>query len=146
MATTLKVANGDFVVNGATGRPKTIGNNIGVSDKAASKEKSSQDLRGGLSINRIASGAGAGISELVGVTQELGPDSTSILVSQRIRDMVLSIIKLQLRRSNIRPVGEKFSRVSLLQVIPKDDKTSFRFRLDVRTLANETLTQSGSLG
>ena len=51
MATTLKVRNGDIVVNGSTGRPKLIGNKAGEDDLVKSKEKNTQDMRRCLSIN-----------------------------------------------------------------------------------------------
>lgn len=147
MATTLKIANGDVIINTSTGRPKLIGNAVGENDTAKSREKTVQDIRGSLSIARNRNGTGAGISELVGRLQGNGINSVPILLNKRIRDMFSNILRLQRRRLNIRPASERFTRISFLQIFrDKNAPTNFRFRLDVKTSTGETLTQSGTVG
>lgn len=149
MATTLKISNGDIVVNNSTGRAKFIGNNIGENDISKAKEKNSQDIQGALSIERIPSGAGAGIQELVGRLQGTGVSAIPILLNRQIREMFTAIIDLQRRRLSVRPTRERFSRIVVLRVSQNrgaDSPTSWRFRLDIRTAAGDTLTQAGTVG
>jgi len=79
MATTFKIIDGDVVVNTSTGRPALIGNDINENVAYKAKEKATQDIKGGLSINRINSGAGAGINELIGIMQQVGFTSTKTI-------------------------------------------------------------------
>ena len=147
MATTFKIKNGDVTLGQASGRPLLLGNTIGENDAVKAHSKAVQDIQGSLSIERIKSGAGAGIVELIGMAQEVGFVSASVLIGQRIRDMFSSLLKLQRVRPNTRPRGERFSRITLLQVIQDPQvRTAFRFRLDVRTNTNSTIIQSGTLG
>ena len=146
MATTFQIAYGDVVVNGFTGRPNLIGNAIGVDDPGTAKTKAVQDIGGGLSIDRVVSGAGAGLAELVGLMDQLGPGSTATIVGQRIRDMFNAMVVLQKNRPGIRPNDEMFKKITLLQVVPKvGDPTSFTFRLDILTVAGTQVTLSGTI-
>ena len=145
MATTMKVKNGDVVLNGTTGRPKLIGNVLGESDTTKSKEKSTQDLQRCLSINRVMNGTGAAISELVGVIGG-GLSSISILVSNRIRGMFSAILAAQRKSQVQRPDGERFRAITFLQVLPNaNSKTDYKFRLDTKTFSNKTIVQSGTI-
>jgi hypothetical protein len=146
MATTAKVKNGDVVINGSTGRPKIIGNATNENDNTKSKEKVIQDLQRCLSINRVPTGTGAAISELVGTIDGAGLSSITMLVTSRIRSMFAAILSAQRRNQINRPAGERFRVISLLQVLPVlGSKTDYKFRLDTKTFSNETITQSGSI-
>ena len=145
MATTFQINNGDVTINQASGTPVLIGNPIGSDDHSAAEAKDRQDLLGGLSISRVISGAGAGVEELIGATDELGPDSVSMLLGQRIRDMFSAIINLQIARPGIRPSDEQFSKIIALQVFQDADvATSYRFRVSVLTIAGTTTGLSGT--
>ncbi len=150
MATTLKIANGDAVFNTSTGRPKLLGNAVDADeDVAQSRLKASQDLRRSLSINRIITGDGAAIQELIGKTSEIGISSIELLLNKRIRDMFSAILRLQRVRSNIRKPGESFTHISFLSIFKdKTSVTSYRFRLDVRTATNDqdVIRLSGAVG
>ena len=63
MALTFKITNGDVEMNGSTGRPKMVGNDIKENILSKAKEKTSQDIREMLSISKILNGAGAGIAD-----------------------------------------------------------------------------------
>jgi hypothetical protein len=147
MATTMKVKNGDVVLNGTTGRPKLIGNVSGENDTTKSKEKAVQDLQRCLSINRVTNGTGAAISELVGVVSGSGGfSSISILVSNRIRGMFSAILAAQRKSQVQRSDGERFRAITFLQVLPNaNSKTDYKFRLDTKTFSNKTIVQSGTL-
>ena len=146
MAQTFKIFDGDVEVNGSTGRPKLIGNAVNEDNIANAREKTSQDMRGALSIDRILSGAGAGIAELVGVMQQTGFLSTRVLLQRQINNMFKSLIRLQNKRPAARPDNEKFSKITLFRIVSNPgSKTSFKFRLDVVTEGGGTLTQSGTV-
>ena len=146
MATTMKVRNGDVVLNGTTGRPKLIGNVVGGDDTTKSKEKAVQDLQRCLSINRVMNGTGAAISELVGVIDGAGLSSISMLVSSRIRGVFSAILSAQRKAQINRPAGERFRVISFLQVLPNtNSKTDYKFRLDTKTFSNKTIVQSGTI-
>jgi len=145
MATTLKVKNGDVVVNGSTGRPKTVGNEVGSTDTAKSREKAVQDLYRCLSINRVENGTGAAIAELIGTISGAGLSSITMLLSGRIRSMFASLITAQRKNQLNRPDGERFRGITFLQVLPDSSKTGYRFRLDTKTFSNEIIVQSGSI-
>ena len=147
MAITFQINNGDVLINTSTGRPKLIGNDITINENSTSKAsmKVSQDLRGGLSTNRIRSGAGAGINELVGLVPSLGTGFISISLNKQIRDMFSSILRLQKLNVNSRPPSEKLSKIVAFIIIPGVDQTSFKFKLDAITISGETITQSGTI-
>ena len=143
MATTFEIQNGDAVVKNITGRPSMIGNIINENDVGKARSKTSQDLRRCLSISRIRDGSGAGINDLIGTLEGGGFASVSILVKNRIRSMFGAIQSLQRKRSDVRPLNEQFSTITTLIVTQLPDKTSYRFRLDTRTAAGRTISQSG---
>ena len=148
MALTFKIFDGDIEINGSTGRPKLLGNDINEDDLFKSKEKAIQDMRGGLSIDRIRSGAGAGIAELVGVIQQNGFLSTRVLLQRQINNLFSSLIRLQSIRPDVRSNNELFSKITLFRIISSPaigGKTAFKFRLDVVTKGGGTLTQSGTV-
>jgi hypothetical protein len=145
MATTLKVRNGDVVVNDSTGRPKVIGNTTNERDTVKAREKAVQDLQRSLSINRVANGTGAAISELIGVIDGAGLSSITMLLNSRIRNMFAAIIKVQNQSRTNKPDGERFRTITFMQVIPDSTRTGYTFRLDTKTFANQTIVQSGSI-
>jgi hypothetical protein len=146
MATTFKVQNGDVVIKNITGRPSMIGNVVGAYDAGQARDKTAQDLRRCLSISRLKDGSGAGINDLVGILDGGGGfASVAILVKSRIRSMFTSICALQRKRVNVRPPNEQFKDISALIVTQLSDKTSYKFRLDTKTVAGGTITQSGTI-
>ena len=146
MATTFKMSNGDVVMNTSNGRPKTIGNPVGEEDRAKSREKTIQDLRRGLSLERVRNGTTAALQNLVGSVPQFGSTSIAILINRQIRSMFSFLIKEQRKRPNIRPKSERFSSISRLQVLPEGNKTDFRFRLGVRTADKGVTETSGVVG
>jgi len=145
MATTFKIQNGDTVISSVTGRPVMIGNVVGENDVGKAHEKDVQDLQRSLSINRLRDGSGAGISELVGTLEGSGFGSVSMLIKSRIRSMFTAIQNLQRKRLSVRPNTERFSSINNLLVTQNTDRTSYRFKVDTRTAAGQTITQSGSI-
>ena len=146
MALTFKITNGDVELNTSTGRPKLIGNSLNENVIAKAKEKTSQDMRRSLSINRIRNGTGAGISELVGMTSSVGDASMKVLLQRQILNMFSSIIRQQNIRSNVRPRNERLASITLFRIIPDAvSKTAFNFKLDVVTVGGLTITQSGTI-
>jgi hypothetical protein len=146
MALTFKITNGDVEMNTSTGRPKMLGNDIGEDSIPKAREKVSQDMQRSLSINRIRSGTGAGISELVGLVQNVGFTSIKVILQRQITNMFSSLIRLQNIRSNIRPNNERFDKITLFRVLTDNTtKSSFKFRLDVTTVGGTTDIQSGTV-
>ena len=143
VATTFKIHNGDVINSGITGRPTMIGNNVGESDVGKAHEKCIQDLQRSLSINRLRDGSGAGISELVGTLEGGGFGSVSILIKTRIRSMFTAIQNLQRKRLSVRPPLERFDTITNLIVTQNPDRTSYRFRVDTRTVVGQTIPVSG---
>lgn len=146
MATTFKISNGDVVVSTSNGRPKLIGNPINEEDRAKSKEKTLQDLRRGLSLERVRSGTTAALQNLVGTVPQFGTTSIALLINRQIRSMFSFMLREQSKRPHIRPRSERFSSISRLQVIPEGNKTDFRFRLGVKTADQGTTEISGVVG
>jgi len=146
MATTLKISNGDVVVNASNGRPKLIGNPVNEEDKAKSREKTLQDLRRGLSLERVRNGTTAALQNLVGTVPQFGSATISILINRQIRGMFSFMLKQQNKRPAIRPRSERFYSISRLQIIPEGNKTDFRFRLGVRTADKGNTEISGVVG
>lgn len=146
MAISFEIKNGDVTVSKITGRPNIIGNLIGQDDPDQSRRKTSQDMKRCLSINRIKDGSGAGITEFVGAIDGAGFGSISILLKSRIRSMFTAILRLQRKRLSVRPAAEQFSDIKSLQVVSiPNDRTAYKFRLDTRTMAGRTITQSGTI-
>lgn len=146
MATTFKIINGDVVMNTSNGRPKLVGNPIYEEDKAKSREKVNQDLRRGLSLERVRSGTTAAIQNLVGTVPQFGSTSIAILINRQIRSMFSFILKEQSKRPNIRPKSERFYSISRLQILPESNRTGFRFRLGVKTADRGETGISGVVG
>jgi hypothetical protein len=147
MAITLKISNGDFVINDSSGRFKTIGNRVGQDDPDQATQKNSQDLKRSLSLGRVPNGSTANIVRLVGTVPESGSQSVALLINRQIRNMFASILRLQRLRPNVRPNREKFSSISTLRVFKETgERTRFRFRLGVKTTNKEIVTITGALG
>lgn len=146
MALTFKITNGDVVLNTSSGKPVMLGNDLNENIASKAKDKASQDLGGALSINRIRSGAGAGISELVGVMQEVGFISTKVLLQRQITNMFSSLIRLQSIRSGVRPNNERFSNITLFKITQNPyNGTLYNFRLDISTVGGGTIVKSGTI-
>jgi hypothetical protein len=147
MAQTLQIVNGDVVTSSSNGRAILIGNPVGSSDPGAAKAKTVQDLQGALGIDRVVSGAGAGISEFEGLTNDIGSESVTMLINQRINDMFTAILSLQAQRPEVRPLSEQFNQIAFLQVVSDiSDPTQYIFRLDTLTKAyTSPTTVSGSM-
>ena len=143
MAVTFEIKNGDVVESNITGRPNLIGNVIGEDVIGKSKAKTSQDLQRCLSIGRLRDGSGAGITDLVGTLEGGGFASISIMLKARIRSMFTAIQALQRKRLTVRPSHERFSSITTLIVTQQQDRTSYKFRLDARTVGGTTIVQSG---
>lgn len=143
MAFTFKIVNGDVSMNTSSGRPKTIGNDIGENDPGQATFKTKQDLRRCLSLVTIRNGTTAGLQSLI-----VMPASTIIvMINRRIRSMFAAILREQSKRPDVRPNSEKFKNIEVLRVFPsKDDKTGFRFRLDVKTIDKSIVEISGVVG
>lgn len=147
MATTFKVVNGDVTMNTSSGRPKTIGNDIGETDSGVSSFKTKQDLHRCLSLVTLRNGTTAGLQGLIGTVPNFGASAIAVMVNRRIRSMFAAILREQNKRPSIRPNSEKFKSISVLRVFPsKDDKTGFRFRLGVRTVNRSVTEISGIVG
>ena len=145
MALTFKITNGDVEINGSTGRPKMVGNDIKENILSKAKEKTSQDIREMLSISKILSGAGAGIADLIGVVHQVGFLSTKVLVQRQITSSFNNLVRLQSLRPGVRVLNERFSRITLFRILQDKDRTSFRFRLDVVTDGGGNVSQSGTI-
>lgn len=145
MAITLKITNGDAEFNDSTGRPKTLGNEIGETDRTKARMKSAQDIRRSLSIDRLLTGDSAAISELAGIEQDGGMLSVQALLGRQIRDMHSSLIRLQRLRPNVRPDSERFAKITFLQIIRDASRTSLRFRIDFQTISGLTVRQTGTI-
>jgi len=145
MATTFKIHDGDVMISNITGRPTMIGNTVNESDVGKAHEKCVQDLQRSLSINRLRDGSGAGISELVGALEGSGFSSVAMLIKSRIRSMFIAIQNLQRKRLSARPPFERFDAITKLIVTQNQDRTSYRFRVDTRTVVGQTITQSGGI-
>jgi hypothetical protein len=147
MAITFKVVNGDVSMNTSNGRPKTIGNDIDENDAGKAIEKTNQDLKRSLSLVGIRSGTTAGLQNLIGTVPQFGSSAIAVLVNRRIRSMFAAILREQSKRPDARPSSERFKNISTLRVFPVEgSKTSFRFRLGVRT-TNRAITElSGIVG
>ena len=145
MAITFKITNGDAEFNDSTGRPKTLGNEVGEEDKSRAKEKATQDVRRGLSINRLLTGDSAAINELAGIEQDGGMLSVQGLLSRNIIDMHSNLIRLQRLRPNVRPISERFAKITFLQIIRDASKVSLRFRIDFQTISGLTISQTGTI-
>ena len=148
MATTFKIINNDVVLSNVSGRPNLIGNVINENVLSKAKNKTSQDMRRSLSINRIRNGTGAGINELIGTTRDLSQTlSARILLQRQILNMFRSLIRQQNIRPNVRPNNEKFNKITLFRILPETGtKTAFRFRLDVTTEGGGVIIESGIIG
>ncbi|KKL62268.1 hypothetical protein LCGC14_2186910, partial [marine sediment metagenome] len=145
-ALTFKITNGDVEVNTSTGRPKMIGNALNENIFFKAKEKTSQDMRRSLSINRIRNGTGAGMAELVGTVQQVGFLSIKVLLQRQILNMFSSLIRQQSIRPGVRPRNERFKKITLFRILPSStEKTSYIFRLDVTTVGGGKITESGTI-
>jgi len=147
MAITFKISNGDYVINDSTGRFKTIGNRLGQNDPDQAQLKNNQDLRRCLSLSRVSNNSTAALDKIVGTVPETGTKSIAILINRQIRSMFSAILRLQRLRPRARPDSEKFSAISILKVFMESgSKTSFRFRLGVRTVNRDNIDITGSVG
>lgn len=150
MATTFKISNGDVVIPKSTGRPRMIGNPIVegnvTRDPGNARSKIRQDLIRGLSLGRVRNGTTANIQSIIGTVTQIGQSAVALLLNRQIRDMVSAIIREQNARPNVRPPNEKIQAISVLKVFPdntRNDNTSFRFRLGIRTRARNIEELSG---
>lgn len=143
MATTFQITNGDVTISKVTGSPVLIGNEIGQSDVVQAKLKRSQDLKGSLTLNGVASGASANLSDLIGAVPRLGSEVVGVLIKDQITNMFASILVQQAIRPESRPDNETFSGITNLQVLELSDLVSFNFKLSVSTVDNQKSTISG---
>jgi hypothetical protein len=137
MTTTIKIVNGDWVIDRRTGRPVTV----------ADGEKLRQDVRENLTIARQPNGFGAGLEDIVGVVED--PFVIRSLIQQRIRESTNTMQRLQDRtQRGQRPANERIQRIEKLDVYPTtigggNVKTGFAFSLQVRSEAGTTAIVSG---
>lgn len=134
MTVTFQITNGDVTI-GSSGQPNTIADNV----------KLRQDVQENLAIEIQANGFGAGLESLIGVlTDEYAMRSE---INQRVRKSIVAMQNLQDRYHRAqRPLNERIARVEQIIVTSVGDKkTTFLFKVDVRTVANTTETSTGGL-
>jgi hypothetical protein len=74
----------------------------------------------------------------------MGISSMSVMLGRLIRNMFAALLRRQKVNISTRPNSEKFSSISSLIVTSNtSDRVSFNFKLDTKTIAGETIKQSG---
>lgn len=124
MAQTLKITNGDVVINSATGKPNMVADGI----------KLRQDLAEFFTVNVQPSGFGAGIEQLIGVV-EISPAIFVSATDRQIREGMDIFKSLQQSETQIpRPPEEKILTLSYLQVEQDPtNPTQYYFRANILT-------------
>lgn len=145
MSVTFAMFNGDVQVSSMNGKPTMIGNDVttGANDPGQSALKTSQDMIRCLSLPRLPDGTTAALDELQGATGQIGADSTSMLITQYIREMFSNILVQQQIRANTYTAAEQFNKINNLQVSPSTDQTSYFFFLSAQTVQGSLVTQNG---
>ena len=147
MATSFEISNGDIKVSNTTGRPNLVGNIVGENNTDQARKKVSQDIQRGLTLNALADGTTAGVAELVGSLNDISGLGIEFLLNRQIRNMFSSILRVQSIRPSVRPDNERFSSISFLQIfLATGSKTTYRFRLGIRTVDGGIAEQTGSIG
>lgn len=135
MASTFRIADGDWLIDESLGRPILI----------SGKNKIRQDFNELLSIDVQPYGFGAGIVDLIGQV----PDNLLAIpfdVMRLINDAVVRWIGLQRLQRSILTDEEVIVTLSFNQaVVDQTDQTTVRFRAAVTTRAGEDLARSGSI-
>jgi hypothetical protein len=135
MSETFKVFDGGWVINPATGRPVMI----------SEAEKTSQDVRENLSIEKQSNGFGAGLEDLIG--EVMDQFNFQMQATRQTRSSITALQRLQDRYLPAqRSIYERISGISLLRVQPvtgSDGKTQYSFRLSIATVAGEIVTVGG---
>jgi phage baseplate assembly protein W len=139
MTVTVRVVDGDAVLNRATGRPELI----------QDRPKLRQDVRQMLSQRTNVDGFGAGLDELIG--QPSDPFAIRAQISTRVRSGVRAFQSLQDRfHFASRTAEERLLRVANLRVGLASQngqlsRTTFAFRLDVLSAAGTSTPLGGKL-
>lgn len=138
MTRTIKIENGDWVMDRTTGRPVMLDASDGTNTKVR------QDLRECLSINPLTNGFGAGLDLLIG--QDADPYAMQASLQRAIRRAVVAMQRLQQQfQVSKRPASERIATIASLQVVPAgapgsaSSKTSFSFKLAVLTVAGTSV-------
>lgn len=132
---TLKVVDGDFVVDPATGRFVTV----------SGRDKARQDVR--LTLGKVpgVQGDGCGLDELM-ATMPDSPESLRTDVVQRVRTGLSRLVELEARgQARSRAPEEQVVGVGHVFVWPTTDPTKFQFRVNVRTAAGAPTAVGGVL-
>jgi len=145
MSTTFAILNGDVQISTMNGKPSLIGNDVtvGANDPGQAALKTNQDMVRCLSLPRLPDGTTAALDELQGATGQIGADSTSMLITQYIREMFSNILVQQQARANTYTAAEQFNKILNLQVSPSNDQTSYYFFLQVQTVQGSLVNQNG---
>jgi hypothetical protein len=139
MTVTVRVVNGDVVLNRATGRPELI----------QDRPKLRQDVRQMLSQRTSPDGFGTGLDELIGKPSD--PFAIRAQISTRVRSGVRAMQSLQDRfHFASRTREERLVRVANLRVGLASQngqlsRTTFTFRLDVLSAAGTNTLIGGQL-
>lgn len=116
MSATLQILNGDIVMNGPSGRPTLL------LDQLATK----QHIKEFMNIEVLPNGFGAGIDQFVGIVA-YQPMAFATMVDSQIQDGISTFINLQ--RSNnkiVRSNAELINSASTAMVYPNPtDQTSY---------------------
>lgn len=135
MASTFRIADGDWLVDESLGRPMLI----------SGKAKTKQDFNELLAIEVQPYGFGAGIVDLIGQV----PDNLLAIpfdVMRLVNDAVTRWIGLQRRQRSILTDEEVIVTLSFNQaVVDQTDQTTIRFRAAITTRAGEEFARSGSI-
>lgn len=140
MTTTLKVYNGDVLLNQSNGQYEFM------SDKV----KLSQDVRCLLLIEpQTDNGFGAGLDSMIGElpSDELGPDNINFELGFRLRSAFKQMKSLQrLVQFGQRPLNELVDRIILVRASPdRIDRTMYRFIVSISNLANQVVRLGGKI-
>jgi len=134
MTTTFTIANGDILINDATGRPHTVADNT----------KLSQDIKEVLSTEARRDNIGAGLEDVInGSASDTYRVRSSI--TRRVDAAINNMQSLQNRIQAIhRPSSEMIAAVTQLQVAPLEgSSTDYTFRVVIRTRSGVQITQAG---
>lgn len=137
MSQTLKIVNGDVVINSASGRPISVSNEI----------KLRQDIKEFFSIDVQPSGFGSGLEQLIGLV-EISPDAFITMADRQIRDGISEFMRLQVAEQRIfRPGTESILGISGV-IIERDttDPTRFYFRVNFITTDGKQFSITNSVG
>lgn len=135
MSYTLKISNGDVVNNKASGRPDTVSDAI----------KLRQDIIEFFNIQVLPNGFGAGLDQLIGLT-EIGAQVYTSMADRQIRDGLQEFISLQKSDSRIpRLPEERIVNITGL-LIEQDPTDPTKYVFTVNFITEDGQAKSMSMG